>query len=132
VARGFVSLVVSGKVVVSLAKTCAGLLLNFTGTLTGRGHVRRLNINTQKAWLLYHGLTAIKGVVTLYKRVNDRWTTDRGTDYSPPRCAALSGQVGKQATCGIYEWRPSPCREFEEGSDACQRARMRHGLARLN
>ncbi|MDP3809952.1 MAG: YkgJ family cysteine cluster protein, partial [Hydrogenophaga sp.] len=30
--------------------------------------------------------------------------------------------------CGIYEWRPSPCREFEEGSDACTRARQRHGM----
>ena len=30
-----------------------------------------------------------------------------GTDYSPPRCAALSGKVGEKATCGIYEWRPS-------------------------
>jgi len=56
----------------------------------------------------------------------------RGTDYSPPRCAALSGKVGEKATCGIYEWRPSPCREFEEGSDACQRARMRHGLPPLS
>jgi uncharacterized protein len=52
----------------------------------------------------------------------------RGTDHSPPRCAALTGQVGGQVGCGIYEWRPSPCREFEEGSDACHRARSRHGL----
>jgi Fe-S-cluster containining protein len=56
----------------------------------------------------------------------------RGTDYAPPRCAALTGPVGVKTTCGIYEWRPSPCREFEEGSDACQRARLRHGLAPLN
>ena len=47
----------------------------------------------------------------------------RGTDHSPPRCAALTGRVGQKASCGIYEWRPSPCREFEDGSDACQRAR---------
>ena len=52
----------------------------------------------------------------------------RGTDHSPPRCAALTGRVGVQAACGIYEWRPSPCREFEPGSAACERARLRHGL----
>jgi len=52
-----------------------------------------------------------------------------GTDHSPPRCAALSGQLGLNARCGIYEWRPSPCREFEAGSDACWRARQRHGIA---
>ncbi|SDO36995.1 hypothetical protein SAMN05216303_1011248 [Rhodoferax sp. OV413] len=52
----------------------------------------------------------------------------RGTDYSPPRCAALMGTLGEKVACGIYEWRPSPCREFEAGSSACQQARMRHGL----
>jgi uncharacterized protein len=55
----------------------------------------------------------------------------RGTDHSPPRCAALSGQLGQRIGCGIYEWRPSPCREFEEGSDACARARLRNGLPPL-
>ena len=56
----------------------------------------------------------------------------RGTDHSPPRCAALVGQVGQQATCGIYEWRPSPCREFEQGSNACELARRRHHLPPLD
>ncbi len=55
----------------------------------------------------------------------------RGTDHVPIRCAALSGTLGEQVACGIYEWRPSPCREFEAGSDACARARMRHGLPPL-
>ena len=55
----------------------------------------------------------------------------RGTDHLPVRCAALSGRLGESVGCGIYEWRPSPCREFEAGSDACQRARARHSLAPL-
>lgn len=55
----------------------------------------------------------------------------RGTDHHPPRCAALTGTVGKRAACGIYEWRPSPCRELEATSPACQRARARHGLPPL-
>lgn len=55
----------------------------------------------------------------------------RGTDHWPVRCAALTGQVGERVGCGIYEWHPSPCREFEEGSDACLRARARHGLPAL-
>lgn len=55
----------------------------------------------------------------------------RGTDHSPPRCAALTGQIGQRVGCGIYEWRPSPCREFAEGSDTCERARARHGLPPL-
>lgn len=52
----------------------------------------------------------------------------RGTDHAPPRCAALTGAIGERASCAIYEWRPSPCREFEAGSDACLRARARHGM----
>ncbi|MFY9183454.1 YkgJ family cysteine cluster protein, partial [Limnohabitans sp.] len=56
----------------------------------------------------------------------------RGTDHSPPRCAALYGKTGEKAICGIYEWRPSPCREFEEGSPACEQARRRHGPPALN
>lgn len=60
--------------------------------------------------------------------VTDTLRRMRGTDHSPPSCAALTGRVGVQAACGIYEWRPSPCREFEPGSAACERARRRHGL----
>ncbi|RYF14937.1 MAG: YkgJ family cysteine cluster protein [Comamonadaceae bacterium] len=55
----------------------------------------------------------------------------RGTDHLPVRCGALTGNVGERAACGIYEWRPGPCRELEPGSDGCQRARQRHGLAPL-
>ena len=55
----------------------------------------------------------------------------RGTDHSPPRCAALTGKIGVRASCGIYEWRPSPCRELEPGSPACEKARARHGLPPL-
>ncbi|PZU35375.1 MAG: zinc/iron-chelating domain-containing protein, partial [Acidovorax sp.] len=52
--------------------------------------------------------------------------------HAQPRCAALTGQVGERAACGIYEWRPSPCREFEAGSAACNRARQRHHLPALD
>jgi hypothetical protein len=60
--------------------------------------------------------------------VNGSTCRMRGTDHHPVRCAALIGRVGQQTSCAIYPWRPSPCREFEAGSDACQRARQRHGL----
>ena len=55
----------------------------------------------------------------------------RGTDHVPTRCAALVGRIGERASCGIYEWRPNPCRELEPGSDACGKARARHGLPPL-
>ena len=56
----------------------------------------------------------------------------RGTDHVPIRCAALTGKVGTRVACGIYEWRPAPCHEFAEGSDACTRARARHGMPPLD
>ena len=60
--------------------------------------------------------------------VNEHMARMRGTDHLPVRCAALTGTLGVSVGCGIYEWRPSPCREFEEGSEACDRARRRHGM----
>jgi uncharacterized protein len=64
--------------------------------------------------------------------VTDYTSRMRGTDHAAPRCAALSGKIGGRIGCGIYEWRPNPCRELEPGSDACERARMRHGLGSSN
>ena len=61
----------------------------------------------------------------------------RGTFNAPIRCTALCGEVGRDAHCGIYAQRPSPCRElqpaWERGapSPQCDRARIAHGLAPL-
>lgn len=52
----------------------------------------------------------------------------KGTD-SPGRCIGLDGEVGRRVVCTIYTERPGPCRELEAGSEACQRARRRLGLA---
>ena len=70
--------------------------------------------------------------------ISDHTARLRGTDHAQPRCAALVGQVGVAAHCGIHEWRPGPCREFGllaplgRGDEACARARARHGLAPLD
>ena len=63
--------------------------------------------------------------------LNERLARLRGTDHLPPRCAALGGRVGERVQCGIYAERPGPCRELEAASEACARARARHGLAPL-
>lgn len=61
----------------------------------------------------------------------------RGTASAPTRCVALQGEVGRDGHCGIYERRPSPCRDlapaWEDGqpSPQCDRARIAHGLAPL-
>ena len=38
-------------------------------------------------------------------------------------CIALEGELGKDVTCTIYPDRPSTCRVFEAGSEACLRLR---------
>jgi Fe-S-cluster containining protein len=53
------------------------------------------------------------------------------------RCVALTGEVGKDAHCSIYENRPSPCRKFEASysygvkEPRCDEARVAHGLLPL-
>jgi len=76
----------------------------------------------------FEGGTVPSGLAT---ELNGNTWRMRGTDQVPIRCAALTGTVGTKVGCGIYEWRPSPCREFEEGSDACHRARSKRGLPPL-
>ena len=36
----------------------------------------------------------------------------RGTWQPQPHCAALQGEVGREAHCSIYAQRPSPCRDL--------------------
>jgi len=53
------------------------------------------------------------------------------------RCNALTGEIGKEVSCKIYENRPSPCRDFsysyENGikEERCDRARVGVGLLPL-
>lgn len=60
-----------------------------------------------------------------------------GTRDQPRRCLALKGTIGTNATCTIYEKRPSPCRDFAPEADGghgdprCGDARRFHGLAPL-
>jgi Fe-S-cluster containining protein len=75
-----------------------------------------------------HGGRVPSGLVV---EVNDTLARMRGTDHTPPRCSALGGTIGRAVACGIYEWRPNPCHELQAGSDACARARARHGLPAL-
>ncbi len=55
----------------------------------------------------------------------------KGTERKPARCVALTGDVGREVSCSIYEQRSSTCREFEAGTEDCNRARALHGIAPL-
>ena len=67
----------------------------------------------------------------LSERIGPHLACMAGTNARRPRCAALGrGHAGPMA-CGVYEDRPSPCREVQVGDDKCARARAFHGLAPL-
>jgi Fe-S-cluster containining protein len=61
----------------------------------------------------------------------------RGTIAAPQRCVALTGTIGQQVGCAIYDRRPSSCRDFAplaglgQGEPRCGDARRRHGLLPL-
>jgi Fe-S-cluster containining protein len=49
-------------------------------------------------------------------------------DAGGERCFALIGDVGKRASCRIYDRRPTACVAFEVGSELCLRKRSEAGL----
>jgi len=71
------------------------------------------------------------------ERVNLHRACMKGTNQPQPHCVALSGKVGEQVSCTIYDNRPSTCREFSSNSESaeynaeCDKARARHGLPPL-
>lgn len=58
----------------------------------------------------------------------------KGANVFKGRCIALTGEIGKNAMCGIYENRPHVCRAFPVWLDngkqnpRCIKARKFHGL----
>ena len=42
-----------------------------------------IDLTNAAAWCEHHGVEVVDGVATVYKAVDDAWTTSRGTDYSP-------------------------------------------------
>jgi len=71
------------------------------------------------------------------EKLNHHMSCMKGSNAVPRRCIALSGTVGEQVACTIYENRPTPCREFavyfEDGSPnpKCDELRATIGLPPL-
>ena len=42
-----------------------------------------IDLTDAASWCEHHGVKVVDGVATVFKAVDDSWTTDRGTDYSP-------------------------------------------------
>jgi hypothetical protein len=67
----------------------------------------------------------------LTEQVTPHLACMKGTNTRRPHCAALGkGDAGPMA-CGVYQQRPSPCRELEIGDAKCRQARAVHGMPEL-
>ncbi|AMW80123.1 ferredoxin [Acinetobacter sp. TGL-Y2] len=55
----------------------------------------------------------------------------KGTNQKNPRCVMLSGEIGQQVSCTMYEQRSSSCKEVQAGDSQCLKARSAHGLIPL-
>ena len=80
---------------------------------------------------------------TFKARERVKWVYPDGSSYTEIReslflrrkkvagwwhCIALEGHVGQEVKCGVYDKRPSACRNFQPGSEMCLRAREWAGL----
>ncbi|MCW5198125.1 YkgJ family cysteine cluster protein [Desulfobulbus sp. F4] len=74
----------------------------------------------------------------LTEKINEFRVQMKGTRGPQPRCVALTGEIGQNAACGIYQQRSSVCRAFLPswadgitGNKDCDRARAAHNLEAL-
>jgi hypothetical protein len=68
---------------------------------------------TATDWAEYYGLDVTEGIVTVYKGVNDQYTTSRGADYSPGATPAAADWKPTQACGNGLHFSPSPGHTFD-------------------
>lgn len=68
--------------------------------------------------------------ITKQTKNGDEIVVDRflRRDEETLACNALSGEIGNNVSCQIYEQRPISCRNFEAGSDKCHAIRRAFGI----
>ncbi len=61
--------------------------------------------------------------VLVVEKGGDKFVNTKQNAQGKTVCSALSGIIGHQCSCSIYEHRPAVCRLFEPGSPECLQAR---------
>ncbi len=61
-----------------------------------------------KQWCEYHGVTVKRGIATVYKAINDKWTTDQGFNYSPGSKPSCEDWVDRDSCGGGLHFGPTP------------------------
>jgi hypothetical protein len=75
------------------------------GVLIDHTAVNELDAAT---WCTYHGVLVEDGIATVYKAVDERWSTDRGTDYSPGSLPDCPDWTDNNECGGGLHFSPSP------------------------
>lgn len=73
---------------------------------------------TPQEWCKYHGVKVSRGIATLYKAVNDHWSTARGTDYSPGSKPACDDWEDGNDCGGGLHFGPTPTHALAYHMDA--------------
>jgi len=60
------------------------------------------------AWCAWHDIDITDGIATVYKAVNDGWTTDRGTDYAPGALPSCDDWIDNNQCGGGLHFSPTP------------------------
>lgn len=63
--------------------------------------------------------------------LNSVYTCMSGTNQKNPLCIALSGEIGQQVSCSIYEMRSSSCQEVQIADEQCNKARRAHNMIEI-
>ena len=98
-ARGYVSLVVVGRVQVTAHANVSVLAEGALPEISG-GLVRRLLIRTPQEWCDYYGAVVQDGIAMLYKVVDDQYESLHGTSYAPGTSPQAGDWDGGVAECG--------------------------------
>ena len=70
------------------------------------------------AWCEYYGVKISRGIATVYKAVNDQWTTSRGFDYSPGSKPSCDDFRADNTCGGGLHFGPTPSHAKAYFSDA--------------
>ena len=83
-ARGSATVRAYGSATVTAGSRVAVHLHSGTASIAGGVIIDHTKEPASAAeWCAWHDVPVTDGIATLYKAVNDSWTTDRGVDYSP-------------------------------------------------
>jgi hypothetical protein len=67
-----------------------------------------LNEKDPQVWCDYHGVTVTDGIATVYKAVNDEWTTSSGTVYAPGTLPSCDDFAANNKCGGGLHFGPTP------------------------